>query len=57
MKPFSPRWMFTDYNTRKVQIFVTSNAVIKNMFYSRVDDYNCICKQRTSMRMMLMMMM
>ena len=31
---------------KKAQIFVTSNAVIKNMSHSTVDDYNFICKQR-----------
>ena len=31
---------------KKAQIFVASNAVIKNMFHSTVDDYNFICKQR-----------
>ena len=28
---------------KKAQIFVTSNAVIKNIFHFTVDDYNFIC--------------
>ena len=31
---------------KKAQIFVTSNAVITNMFHSTVHDYNFIGKQR-----------
>ena len=37
---------FLQTTTQKAQIFVTSNAVIKNMSHSTVDDYNFICKQR-----------